>query len=133
MCAPIAALKSPYITEKLAPTTRRQLSWRMLARFFLLSLSSMLPAVAADADRIRDSASPAPTRWINPLPLPNYPVGRISRDMPKGAALPASGLWLVDRAEQYRELADPTALWHEGKWYLYPSVDMAWVSADEGR
>ena len=40
--------------------------------------------------------------------------------------------WLLDHKEQFRELADPTALWHEGKWYLYPSVDMAWVSADHG-
>ncbi|MEY3852516.1 MAG: hypothetical protein RI910_1496, partial [Verrucomicrobiota bacterium] len=23
-------------------------------------------------------------------------------------------------------------IWHEGKWYLYPSGDMAWVSADQG-
>lgn len=43
------------------------------------------------------------------------------------------GLWLTPLTEQYRELADPTGLWFEGKWYLYPSCDMAWVSADEGR
>ncbi len=77
-------------------------------------------------------ASPSPTRRINPLPLPDYPIGRLARDVVKGQPNEPLGLWLVSHAEQYRELADPTALWFEGKWYLYPSVDMAWVSADEG-
>ncbi|MEO6003885.1 MAG: family 43 glycosylhydrolase [Opitutus sp.] len=72
-------------------------------------------------------------RLCNPLSLPNYPVGRLVRDIPHGKPIEPLGLWLVDRAEQYRELADPTGLWFEGKWYLYPSCDMAWVSADEGR
>lgn len=80
-----------------------------------------------------DLSVETPTRRINPLPLPNYPVGRLSREVKVGATIENLGLWLVDRYEQYRELADPSALWFEGKWYLYPSVDMAWVSADEGR
>jgi xylan 1,4-beta-xylosidase len=84
----------------------------------------------------RATGSPAvvtPTRLINPLPLPDYPVGRLVRDLPPGKRNDPPGLWLVDHTEQYRELADPAALWFEGKWYLYPSCDMAWVSADEGR
>ena len=105
----------------------------MLARCFLVVVSSIIPAVAANSDRVAQPTPPAPTRWINPLPLPNYPVGKFVRDMPRGAPDQVGGLWLVDHAEQFRELADPTALWHEGKWYLYPSVDLAWVSADEGR
>jgi xylan 1,4-beta-xylosidase len=103
----------------------------MIIRSFLVLVASLTSAVAADSPPVVP-ASGAPTRWINPLPLPNYPVGRIAREVAKGARDPG-GLWLVDHAEQYRELADPTILWHEGKWYLYPSVDMAWVSADEGR
>jgi xylan 1,4-beta-xylosidase len=79
------------------------------------------------------AAAATPTRLINPLPLPNYPVGKLVRDVAPGKPHAAPGLWLAERTEQYRELADPSALWHEGKWYLYPSVDMAWVSADEGR
>ncbi|AOS43205.1 Glycosyl hydrolases family 43 [Lacunisphaera limnophila] len=94
------------------------------------ALLSLLPVAGQSA---ATPAASGPTRLINPLPLPNYPVGRLSRDVTKGEPLTQQGLWLVDRAEQYRELADPTGLWHEGKWYLYPSVDMAWVSADEGR
>lgn len=102
-----------------------------LRRLLLLpvTLFSLLPVMLPASDAV----TPAPTRRINPLPLPNYPVGRLARDVTKGAPIQPQGLWLVDRAEQYRELADPTALWHGGKWYLYPSVDMAWVSADEGR
>ena len=42
------------------------------------------------------------------------------------------GHWKLGYKEQFRELADPSVLWFDGKWYLYPSVDMAWVSADNG-
>lgn len=109
------------------------LSPRMsLRHFFLLPIALvwLLPAVS------RAGSPPerrGPTRLINPLSLPDYPVGRLARDLPPGKPNQPSGLWLAETTQQYRELADPTALWHEGKWYLYPSVDMAWVSADEGR
>jgi xylan 1,4-beta-xylosidase len=72
-----------------------------------------------------------PSTYCNPLAIPNYPIGRLARSITNGEPSPG-GLWLLERKEQFRELADPTALWHEGKWYLYPSVDMAWVSADKG-
>ena len=84
----------------------------MLPRCFFVVLASIIPAIAADADRVAQSAQTAPTRWINPLPLPNYPVGKLVRDMPRGAPDQVGGLWLVDHAEQYRQLADPTALWY---------------------
>lgn len=99
---------------------------RSLLAALLLAPCAVLAASAPDAPK-------SPTRLINPLPLPDYPVGRLVRDTPPGKLNDPVGLWLVDRTEQYRELADPTALWFEGKWYLYPSCDMAWVSADEGR
>ena len=38
----------------------------------------------------------------------------------------------MDRQQKFRELADVSVLWHDGAWYLYPSVDMAWVSKDGG-
>jgi xylan 1,4-beta-xylosidase len=80
------------------------------------------------------SAAPAgPQRFCNPIPLPNYPVGKLAREIARGQPTELGGLWVAERTEQYRELADPSALWFEGKWYLYPSVDLAWVSADEGR
>lgn len=68
----------------------------------------------------------------NPLSIPNYPIGRECRHIQLGDAIKSQGLWLLDHCEQFRELADPSVLWHDGKWYLYPSVDMAWVSDDAG-
>lgn len=96
---------------------------RYLPALFACTLASLASAA--------ESASP--TRFTNPLSLPNYPIGKLVRDVAPGQPHRAAGLWLSETTQQYRELADPSALWHEGKWYLYPSVDMAWVSADEGR
>jgi hypothetical protein len=79
------------------------------------------------------AASGAPTTYCNPISLPNYPLGRRARDVTVGAPVPKDDwLWLVDKQQQFRELADVSVLWHEGAWYLYPSVDMAWVSKDGG-
>ncbi|MFO0852437.1 MAG: endo-1,4-beta-xylanase [Gemmataceae bacterium] len=76
---------------------------------------------------------PSPTTYCNPLPLPNYPIGRRARDVTTGAPVPKDDwLWLVGKQEQFRELADVSVLWHDGAWFMYPSVDMAWVSRDGG-
>lgn len=66
--------------------------------------------------------------YCNPLSIPNYPIGRISRDINDGPA--DDDLWITPKKQQYRELADPTVLYYKGKWYLYPSCDMAWTSDD---
>ena len=63
--------------------------------------------------------------YCNPIPLPNYPRGRLSipDDYPNG--------WINNgQPHDYREAADPSVLYHDGKWYLYPSCGMAWVSED---
>lgn len=57
--------------------------------------------------------------FCNPLVLPDYPRGRHCRD-------DASRHDGID----FRETADPTVLYYEGKWYLYPSCGMAYVSED---
>lgn len=72
-----------------------------------------------------DSNQPAPLErtYCNPLPLPDYPRGRASHDRrPSGS----------DGGEQadFRETADPSVIWHDGRWYLYPSAGMAYVSED---
>lgn len=72
-----------------------------------------------------------PTTYCNPLPLPNYPIGRFSRDLINGDTGP-DWMWRLGYKQQFRELADISVLWHDNKWYLYPSVDMAWVSDDLG-
>src|ERR1017187_2260322 len=77
---------------------------------------SSLPAVAP--------AQPART-YCNPLPIPEYPIGRVGLDWTPGPPVVNHGLWLQSGMEQFRELADVSVLWHDGKWYMYPSVDMA--------
>lgn len=72
-----------------------------------------------------------PATFCNPLPIPNYPIGRAARQVKNGEP-DAQAQWKMGYKEQFRELADVTVLWYEGKWYLYPSVDMAWVSVDNG-
>lgn len=71
------------------------------------------------------------TTYCNPLSLPDYPLGRAARNAVVGEPGP-SFPWKLGYKEQYRELADPSAIWENGKWYLYPSVDMAWESDDDG-
>lgn len=90
-------------------------------------LSTILATGILHAEEAR-----APERYCNPLPIPDYPIGKLARDVTKGQPNDG-GLWFSETKEQFRELADPTALWFEGAWYLYPSCDMAWVSRDEGR
>ena len=93
----------------------------------------MLALLGHKIPESKEPDTPGPTTYCNPLPLPNYPVGKRARDLTVGAPVPKDDwLWLVDRQQQFRELADVSVLWHEGAWYLYPSVDMAWVSKDGG-
>ena len=72
----------------------------------------------------------AAATFCNPLPLENYPIG-VSCRMPNGSK--AGGLWVTDTTTQYRELADPSLLFENGVWYVYPSAGMCWKSADNGR
>lgn len=71
------------------------------------------------------------TTYCNPISLPNYPVGRLARGVRNGQSS-SDWMWRLGYTEQFRELADVTALWFENKWHLYPSVDMAWVSENHG-
>ncbi len=103
----------------------------MHLRSLALFIAAASALVAAAPGRAPAPAK-TPDTYCNPLPVPNYPVGRVVRDLRNGDKTDGSFLWFVDRVEQYRELADPTAIWHDGRWILYPSVDMAWVSADMG-
>ena len=52
--------------------------------------------------------------YCNPLPIPDYPIGR---NAPDGGRF-------------WRELADPTVIYEDGVWYLYPSCGMVWWSED---
>ncbi len=62
--------------------------------------------------------------YCNPLPLPDYPIGFCAlKRKPYG--------WLNNGdIKDFRETADPSVLYEDGKWYLYPSDGMAWISED---
>lgn len=79
-------------------------------------------------------AQPAPlptqsnTTYCNPISLPNYPLGSPARkSVPGTVTKPEVSLWLLGHKEQFSELADVSVLWHDNKWIMYPSIDMAWV------
>lgn len=80
---------------------------------------------------IQAAANSEVKTFCNPLSLPNYPIGKFARDLSAKDTGP-EWMWRLGYKQQFRELADVSALWHEGAWYLYPSVDMAWVSRDLG-
>ncbi len=60
----------------------------------------------------------------NPIPLPHYPRGRQCRDKAR------TGGWMHPWRADFRETADPSVLYHDGKWILYPSCGMAYVTED---
>jgi hypothetical protein len=62
--------------------------------------------------------------YCNPIPLPDYPRGRASVNKKPGAQFRHA----VPR--DFRETADPSVIFHDNKWYLYPSCGMAYVSED---
>ncbi len=68
--------------------------------------------------------------YTNPLSIPAIPRGKdawyaAEHDMFSHENKPAN-----DTAPDYRSISDPTVFYHDGKWYLYPSYGMAWVTED---
>jgi hypothetical protein len=135
------AIPNSYVISSAGCKSRRDrlhftaAGYRELGRRYGKKMLSLLGCkVTEPREPEASGATPAtPTTYCNPLPLPNYPVGKRARDAKVGAPVPRDdGLWLVGKQEQFRELADVSVLWHDGAWYLYPSVDMAWVSKDGG-
>jgi Beta-xylosidase len=66
-----------------------------------------------------------PATYCNPIPLPDYPRGRLSIGK-SSSTFGFTGVPLRD----WRETADPSVLFHDGAWHLYPSCGMAYVSTD---
>jgi hypothetical protein len=56
--------------------------------------------------------------------LPNYPAGKFQNRREPGAE------WWGDQTQDYRETGDPSVIYHDGAWYLFPSCGMAWRSED---
>jgi len=61
--------------------------------------------------------------YCNPIPLPNYPKGVLCHDKNGWG-------WTREDHPDFRESADPSVLFWQGKWYLYISGGSAYVSTD---
>ena len=70
-------------------------------------------------------AGPLKQTFVNPLPLPDYPLGNWTQK-----PTPNMDRWYKGFRQDFRELADPSVIYYEGKWIMYPSVSMAYVSED---
>ncbi len=63
----------------------------------------------------------AKNTYCNPLPIPCIP-----RAQETWSVMELTG----EQVSDYRSISDPSVLYHRGRWYLYPSYGMAWVSDD---
>lgn len=68
--------------------------------------------------------------YCNPLSLPDIPSGKDDWYRFETAMFshetPPDGMG----GPYYRSISDPTVYYYSGRWYLYPSYGMAWVSED---
>ena len=62
--------------------------------------------------------------YCNPLPLPNYPLGFGCRQDNSN-----SNEFMGPPCD-FREAADPEVIYYQGKWFIFPSCGMAYVSRD---
>ena len=74
---------------------------------------------------VRAQEGPLKDTFVNPLPLPDYPLGNWTQK-----SSPNMDRWLKGYIQDFRELADPSVIYADGKWIMYPSVSMAYVSED---
>lgn len=85
--------------------------------------------------------------YCNPIKLPDYPYCPSANPDPpvlrNALEIPEDPNVLPEKLREvlnfgftqnprmpYRETADPTCMYYEGRWYLYPSCGMAYVSSD---
>ena len=74
--------------------------------------------------------SAAAHTWCNPLPIPQIPRGKDEWYRGEPGMFNHENKPARDTYPDYRSISDPTVFYHGGKWYLYPSYGMAWVSED---
>jgi hypothetical protein len=67
--------------------------------------------------------------YCNPLPIPDYPRGNGSKDR-RWEGEQDYLHWTKLPKTDFRETADPSVIYYEGKWYLYSSCGMAYYTED---
>ena len=60
--------------------------------------------------------------YCNPLPIEDIPDGR-----PLDCKLTKAD---PETFKDYRSISDPSVIYHDGKWIMYPSYAMAYLSED---
>ena len=73
--------------------------------------------------------------FCNPISSENYPVGLFCRGIKNGdppSREPETWITPNKKVVQFRELADPSVLFENGVWYIYPSGDLCYKSTDMG-
>lgn len=59
--------------------------------------------------------------YCNPLSIPSLPRGKDGN---------SDLIWTGEKQKDYHSISDPSVLYFEGKWYLYPSYGILWESED---
>lgn len=81
------------------------------------------------------SVAAAQKTFCNPIAIENYPIGLFCRGIKNGdppAREPETWVTPDKKVVQFRELADPSVIFENGAWYIYPSGDMCYKSTDMG-
>lgn len=74
--------------------------------------------------------SSAENTYCNPLPIPNIPRGKDNWYKYEHGMFSHENKPSSDKSEDYRSISDPTVMFFDNKWYLYPSYGMAFYSED---
>lgn len=75
-------------------------------------------------------SSSRPPIYCNPLPLPDFQRGVNKRTDPGGETAWIRPHLRPEERDDFREMADPTVIFWQGRWYLFPSRGMLWHSDD---
>ena len=68
--------------------------------------------------------------YCNPLPIPNIPRGKDEWYKYEHGMFSHENKPDSDKNSDYRSISDPTVMFYDNKWYLYPSYGMCFYSED---
>lgn len=68
--------------------------------------------------------------YCNPLNIPDIPRGKDDWFIYEEKMFSHERRPDTVKGKEYRSISDPTVMYHDNKWYLYPSYGMAWVTED---